>query len=69
MTTHRTRTTRLYCTFPTWLGEVLLTSDGSALTGLYFEGQKDYPQIAPHWRAEPNAPPVAGSNHQDDSYE
>lgn len=69
MTTHRTRTTRSYCTFPTWLGEVLLTSDGSALTGLYFEGQKDYPQIAPHWRAEPNAPPFPEVRAQWREYE
>ena len=69
MTTHRTRTTRFYCTFPTWLGEVLLTSDGSALTGLYFAGQKDYPAIAPHWVADENAPPFVEARAQWREYE
>ena len=39
------------------LGEILLTFDADAgtaasqrLTGLYFDGQKDRPPVAPHWR-------------------
>ena len=57
MTSQHTPTRTCYCRFPTWLGEVLLTSDGRALTGFYFEGQKDYPAIAPHWRADDDAEP------------
>lgn len=69
MTSHPNRTTRFYSIFPTWLGEVLLTSDGSALTGLYFEGQKDYPAIEAHWRADENARPFPEVRAQWREYE
>ncbi len=58
-----------YCTFRSWLGEVLLTSDGHALTGLYFEGQKDHPAIAAHWRADDDASPFPELRAQWSQYE
>jgi len=38
-----------YCHVQTRFGRVLLTSDGRALSGLYFEGQKHAPAVAPDW--------------------
>ena len=37
------------------LGEILLVSDGKALCGLYFEGQKYYPAL-PEAKEEPSLP-------------
>ncbi|MDB9528510.1 methylated-DNA--[protein]-cysteine S-methyltransferase [Oscillatoria sp. CS-180] len=34
------------------LGQLLLTSDGRSLTGLYLEGQKYYPQMTQTWLAD-----------------
>lgn len=69
MTPEHTLTRTFYCKFPTWLGEVLLTSDGRALTGLYFEGQKDYPAIAPDWRADDDVEPFPVARAQWRQYE
>jgi methylated-DNA-[protein]-cysteine S-methyltransferase len=47
------------CTlFDSPLGQILLVSDGSHLTGLYFRGQKHEPLFphAPGWRSEPDSP-------------
>ncbi|UCE32804.1 MAG: methylated-DNA--[protein]-cysteine S-methyltransferase [Burkholderiales bacterium] len=38
---------------PSPLGPMLAVSDGSALTGLYFEGQRHGPTIGPDWRDAP----------------
>ena len=38
------------------LGPVILTTDGQALTGLYFEGQKHFSGIRSDWRESPNSP-------------
>lgn len=35
------------------LGLILLTSDGAALTGLYFLGQKHEPKLNAEWRPDP----------------
>lgn len=35
------------------LGTLLLTSDGDALTGVYFEGHRRGPTVGPAWRREP----------------
>ena len=42
-----------YTTVESALGTVLMTSDGRALTGLYFVGQKYQPQPASGWKARP----------------
>ena len=33
-------------------GQMLLVADDEGLTGVYFEGQKYFPEIAPHWRRD-----------------
>lgn len=38
-----------YAILPGVLGDMLLTADGPALTGLYFEGQKHQPAVLPEW--------------------
>ena len=44
---------RIYTDLDTPLGPILLVSDGSALTGLYFIGQKYYPEPAANWKHDP----------------
>lgn len=39
-----------YTTVESPLGQVLMTADGQALTGLYFVGQKHQPQPSPGWK-------------------
>ncbi len=43
-----------YTTFDSPLGQVLLVSDGSLLTGAYFSGQKHEPAPGPGWRPDPD---------------
>jgi methylated-DNA-[protein]-cysteine S-methyltransferase len=43
-----------YTSFDSPLGQILLVSDGSLLTGAYFSGQKYEPVPAPGWRPEPD---------------
>ena len=43
-----------YTTFDSPLGQILLVSDGSLLTGVYFSGQKYEPEPGPGWRREPD---------------
>lgn len=56
MIRHTPHYTTHYTTHPTPLAPLLLTSDGSALMGLYLQGQKYYPAIAPDWQDTPNLP-------------
>lgn len=65
---HAVAQTVLYCRTPSCLGEVLLTSDGERLTGLYFEGQKDEPPIGPRWRLDADAAPFARARAQLQAY-
>ena len=44
---------RIYTDLDTPLGPILLVSDGSTLTGLYFIGQKYYPEPAANWKHDP----------------
>jgi methylated-DNA-[protein]-cysteine S-methyltransferase len=53
----------------TSLGPALLTSDGRALTGFYFKGQKDYPPIGDDWVADDAAEPFARVRDQYGAYE
>ncbi|MGA2227802.1 MAG: methylated-DNA--[protein]-cysteine S-methyltransferase [Syntrophobacteraceae bacterium] len=43
-----------YTTFDSPLGQILLVSDGSLLTGAYFSGQKYEPVPGPGWLLEPD---------------
>ena len=58
-----------YCTFESRLGEVMLTSDGQALTGLYFEGQKYHPRIEAHWQRRDSLDLFVRVREQFESYE
>ena len=42
-------TRRVYCIAPSPIGELLLTGDGVALTGLYQESQEVWPAKQPDW--------------------
>lgn len=39
-------------------GQMLLVADDEGLAGVYFEGQKYFPQIAPHWRRDARHAPL-----------
>jgi methylated-DNA-[protein]-cysteine S-methyltransferase len=57
-----------HCRLRTRLGEIVVTSDGACLTGLYFEGQKHAPQVGPHWRLDDLATPFAQVREQLEAY-
>ena len=38
------------------LGEMVLASDGNALSGAWFDGQRYQPQIGPAWQRQPDLP-------------
>lgn len=40
------------------IGEILLTSDGQSLTGLYLKGQKHFPTQTDSWQQAAIAPPL-----------
>ncbi len=48
-----TTTTIWYATLPSPVGDLLVTSDGEALTGLYTEGHRAPPGVDPLWRRDP----------------
>jgi methylated-DNA-[protein]-cysteine S-methyltransferase len=45
---------KFYTNIESPLGQVLLVSDGTALTGAYFYGQKYEPTPGPDWRRDPD---------------
>jgi methylated-DNA-[protein]-cysteine S-methyltransferase len=45
----------IYTTFESILGTMLLSSDGEALTGVYFTGQKYEPKRDPGWQSDPDS--------------
>ncbi len=57
-----------YCRNPSPLGEMLLVADGDALAGVYFDGQKYLPAIAPDWRETPALPALRMARLQLDEY-
>lgn len=65
---HAAAQTVLYCRIPSCLGEVLLTSDGERLTGLYFDGQRDEPPVGPRWRLDEGTAPFARVRAQLQAY-
>jgi len=48
-----------YARLKTPLGTVLAVATGGLLTGLYFEDERRAPQVAPEWREDPRAQPLA----------
>ena len=58
-----------YTVFESRLGEVLITSDGGALTGLYFEGQKYHPGIGASWQRSDALPLLVRVREQFEAYE
>jgi methylated-DNA-[protein]-cysteine S-methyltransferase len=46
-----------YCHHITPIGDLLLSSDGGALTGLYLAGQKYFPEIGADWIEDAQAQP------------
>lgn len=48
-----------YARFSTPLGTVFAVAAGSALTGIYFDGQRYAPQIPAEWREDPAHAPLA----------
>jgi methylated-DNA-[protein]-cysteine S-methyltransferase len=57
-----------HCRLRTRLGEIVLTSDGKALTGLYFEGQKHAPEVGSQWRLDERAAPFSRAREQLEAY-
>ncbi|MGC9967237.1 MAG: methylated-DNA--[protein]-cysteine S-methyltransferase [Syntrophobacteraceae bacterium] len=53
-----------YTTFDSPLGQILLVSDGSLLTGAYFSGQKYEPVPVPGWQPEPDLEIFQGTSLQ-----
>jgi len=53
-----------YTRFATPLGVVFATAGGGALTGLYFEGGRHAPAVAPHWVEDPHAEPLVTVKQQ-----
>ncbi len=50
------------------VGELLLTSDGRSLTGLYLKGQKHFPTIPTDWQASLEAAPFVQAVQQLSEY-
>jgi methylated-DNA-[protein]-cysteine S-methyltransferase len=46
------------------VGRIMLTSDGDSLAGLYLQGQKDEPQLGPHWTRADSLPLFADAATQ-----
>lgn len=61
--------TVFYCDFDSRFGRIRLTGDGTALTGLYFSGQKHEPGAARDWVEDPAAAPFALVREQFGRYE
>jgi methylated-DNA-[protein]-cysteine S-methyltransferase len=57
-----------YSTVESPLGAMLLTSDGTALTGLYFQGQRYAPQPEPGWVRRDDLPVFARARAWLDAY-
>jgi methylated-DNA-[protein]-cysteine S-methyltransferase len=65
-TERRVMTTTLFTIVPSPIGDLLATGDGISVTGLYMEGHKRGPEIAPEWRRAEE--PFAGLKAQLASY-
>lgn len=56
--------TTYYTYFHSKINPILLTSNGTALTGLYMTGQKHGPEVAPNWVCSDEALPFAEAKRQ-----
>ena len=54
----------LFTRFATPLGAVYATATADGLTGLYFEGGRHAPPIAPDWREQPSLPLLHACSQQ-----
>jgi methylated-DNA-[protein]-cysteine S-methyltransferase len=61
--------TVFYCDFESRFGRIRLTGDGTALTGLYFSGQKHEPSAARDWVKDAAAAPFPLVREQFGRYE
>ncbi len=61
--------TVFYCDFDSRFGRIRLTGDGTALTGLYFSGQKHEPGAARDWVKDAAAAPFPVVREQFGRYE
>lgn len=50
------------------LGPILLAATDRGLAGLWFEGQRHWPEAAAQWPAQPTHPVLAGACEQLDAY-
>ncbi len=50
------------------LGQILMTANDAALTGLHFEGEKYFPAVDERWQRQPNAPLIVCARAQLDEY-
>jgi methylated-DNA-[protein]-cysteine S-methyltransferase len=46
------------------LGQILLTANDAALTGLHFVGEKYYPEVAAEWQRQPDAKLIVRARRQ-----
>jgi methylated-DNA-[protein]-cysteine S-methyltransferase len=56
--------TMWFCRQDSPLGRLLMTSDGSALTGLYFDDGRDVPVVGRDWREDGGAEPFEAVRQQ-----
>jgi methylated-DNA-[protein]-cysteine S-methyltransferase len=70
MAFHKTEGTDMISTtrFDSPLGRMLATAEAGALTGLYFIGQRHFPDATGDWRDDPQAEPFAALRAQLDEY-
>jgi methylated-DNA-[protein]-cysteine S-methyltransferase len=45
-------------------GQMLLVANDEGLAGVYFDGQKYYPEIAPAWKREPDRAPLRDAKRE-----
>jgi len=49
---------RYYDLYESPQGQMLLVADGEGLSGVYFDGQKYHPRVAPEWRRDARHAPL-----------
>jgi methylated-DNA-[protein]-cysteine S-methyltransferase len=58
----------IYCYVDSPIGQLLLTSDGESLTGLYMGTPSKSPQLDSDWAEKPNAAPLSEAARQLEEY-
>ena len=59
---------RYYASYQSPLGNMLIVATDTALTGLYFTGQKYFPRVDPTWREDAAVAPIRATLAQLDDY-